>query len=72
MFLALFDEYGVKERDERLDITRRIVGRDITSANDLTAAEASTLIDALTRAKQHDGGFTGYLADLIVATEEDT
>jgi hypothetical protein len=68
LFLALFDEYGINERDERLDITRRIIGRDITSANDLTAAEGSKLIESLQKAKEHPEGFTGFLTELMGAT----
>ena len=70
MFLALFDEFGVVERDERLDITRRIVGRHVESANDLTSAEASKLIEALQKAKENPAGFTGFLTELFASTEE--
>jgi hypothetical protein len=45
--MAQFGDLGVKDRTVRLDYTRRIVGRDIGSSNDLTGAEAHRLIEAL-------------------------
>jgi hypothetical protein len=42
-----FNELGITDRDERLAYTSSIIGRDVTSANDLTKAEASRLIDAM-------------------------
>lgn len=48
MVLALFDKFGVTDRDERLDVSRRVVGRDhLPSANALTFGEASRLIEWL-------------------------
>lgn len=72
MVLALFGNAGIDDRDERLDISRRIVGRrELGSANELTAAEASRLIDKLQEAEKHPDGFSGFLAQLFSATEED-
>lgn len=68
MVLALFNKVGVDEREERLDISRRVVGRHIGSANELTTAEASTLIDWLQKAEAD--GFTNALAVLLSTTEE--
>lgn len=68
MVLALFDKAGVSERGERLDISRRIIGRgDLASANDLTKGETSRLIEWLTAAEKD--GFTNALADLLAASE---
>jgi ERF superfamily len=70
MVLALFGKAGIDERDERLDISRRIVGRaDLGSANELTSKEASTLIDALQEGEQHPQGFSAWLAELLAKTE---
>jgi hypothetical protein len=70
MMLALFEKAGIEDRDERLDITRRIIGRlDLDTANKLTTAEASQVIDQLQEAEKHPNGFSGYLAELA-ATEE--
>lgn len=44
---AAFTGLGVKQREERLAITSRLIGREVTSAVHLTRAEASTLIDTL-------------------------
>jgi hypothetical protein len=39
------------ERDNRLDYTRRIIGRQLESSNELTIGEASRLIDELKAVK---------------------
>lgn len=44
---ATFNDAGIKEREQRLDYCRKLIGRDIESSSDLTAAEASDVIDAL-------------------------
>lgn len=44
---AMFRERAITDRVERLDYCTRVVGREITSANDLTSVEASQLIDSL-------------------------
>lgn len=70
MVLALFGNAGIEDRDERLDISRRIVGRrELASANELTMAEASRLIEKLQEAEKHPQGFSGYLASLLADTE---
>lgn len=68
MMLALFDKAGIVDREERLDISRRITRADLSSANDLTRAEASRLIDWLTKAEAD--GFSNALAELLTNTEE--
>lgn len=71
MMLALFDQAGIEDRDERLDITRRIIGRaDLDTANKLTSAEASTVIDTLDQAGKREDGFSGFLAELLATTEQ--
>lgn len=45
--VATFNGLGIKDRAERLQVSSEIVGREITSGNDLTRHEASTLIDTL-------------------------
>src|SRR5882672_1192464 len=45
---AAFNDMDITERDERLALTRALLSREaLTSASDLTKAEASTLIDLL-------------------------
>jgi len=71
LMLALFDQAGIEDREERLDIPRRIIGRaDLDSANKLTTAEASTVIDTLDKASKRDDGFTGFLNELFTKSEE--
>lgn len=45
--MAAFRERGITDRAERLTWAANIIGRDIESANDLTAFEASQIIEAL-------------------------
>ncbi|MEU1152667.1 AAA family ATPase [Streptomyces sp. NPDC005918] len=45
---ATFNQLGASGRDDRLRATSLIVGRDVPSANDLTGAEATTLLDTIT------------------------
>ena len=53
---------GEEYRDERLNITGRILGRELDSSATLTYAEADTVIEALkdrrdkVKAQQQDGG----------------
>lgn len=47
MLHTLFGELGVAERDERLRITGVVIDRPVETSNDLTAAEATTLIETL-------------------------
>lgn len=68
---TIYTEYEVRDRDEKLDIARRILNRpDLDSSTDLTKAEASTLIDTLERAAKHPAGFTGFLSELLATTEQ--
>lgn len=52
--MAIFGQIGIDDRAERLDISSRIVGRHLTSANELTKAEAGRLLDALDEAARQD------------------
>jgi hypothetical protein len=65
LLLVRFAELDVTERPERLYIASTIVGRPLGSANDLTTAEASRLIDALAPVGDRDG-----LEDLLRAIAE--
>jgi hypothetical protein len=67
---TVLTEHGVHDRDEKLDIARRILRKpDLSSSTHLTRAEASTLIDVLEQAGQHPAGFAGFLTELLTATE---
>lgn len=46
---AIFTEQGVKDRDERLQVSSQVVGRTLESSKDLTLSEATRLIDTLER-----------------------
>jgi hypothetical protein len=44
---ALFTTQGVTDRADRLERVALVTGRQVASSKDLTAAEASRVIDAL-------------------------
>jgi hypothetical protein len=46
---ATFNDFGIKsgDREQRLRVSAAIVGRGVATSNDLTKAEASSLIDTL-------------------------
>lgn len=50
----LLSEDGVRERQERLDWCSAMVGRDLTSSDQLTRAEAHRLIESLEAAPEPD------------------
>jgi hypothetical protein len=55
MMHAIFNELGITNRAERLTITRSLLSRgDLTSSNDLTREDASTLIDMLAECQRAD------------------
>lgn len=60
---ALFNEQGITDRTDRLNYTSGVIGRDVSSSNDLTAAEASQLIEHLvanaTPADSHEALWEG-------------
>lgn len=58
--MAAFGDLDIKDRDRRLAITAAVIGRPITSANDLTHAEASDVIGTL-RDLKSNGDPTGIL-----------
>lgn len=67
---TVLTKHGISDRDEKLDIARRVLRQpDLASSTDLSLQDASTLIDTLERAGQHEAGFSGYLAELLAATE---
>jgi hypothetical protein len=45
--MAAFNGLGVRDRDDRLTMISGVVGRDVTSTNELTKDEASRLLDEL-------------------------
>lgn len=45
--MAMFGDLGITDRAERLKVTSQIVGRELSSANDMTRAETSKVIDEL-------------------------
>lgn len=49
MMQALFTEKGFTDRDDKLSYVTDIVGIDVESSKDLTVAQASSVIDALTK-----------------------
>jgi hypothetical protein len=61
MAMAAFGELGIVERDDRLAATTALIGRDITSWNDLNRTEASTVIDGLEKVKA--GGISWHITD---------
>lgn len=44
---ATFNELGLKDRDERMAYTCKVIGRTVESSNELTKSEAIKVIDAL-------------------------
>lgn len=56
--MAAFTELGYTDRDDRLAATTAILTRPITSWNDVTRSEASTVITALDHLKTGDYSFT--------------
>ena len=57
---ALFRSTGLSDRDERLNFSARIIGRSISTSNDLTSREASQIIDVLAAVEQ---GSAEYVTD---------
>jgi hypothetical protein len=51
MLMALLNGQGLKEHDARMAWLSGVVGREVSSTNDLTVTEASTAIDALKEGK---------------------
>jgi hypothetical protein len=47
---AVFGQLKIRDREERLALTKAIVNRELSSANELTKDEASALIDVLEQA----------------------
>lgn len=51
MLATMFGKLNITDRDERLNTTKAIIGREIESSKDLTKREASTVIDTLVQAE---------------------
>jgi hypothetical protein len=72
---ALFGGFDIKDREDKLGIARRLIGRDVTSAKELTAAEASKVIDALQAVDDAEGdAFDSWYTKLVSGdtTPQDT
>ncbi len=65
---TVFSKIDAGDRDERLRIATAILRRPVTTANDLTKAECSTLIDTLEKVGEGDGA-ADRLRALVDATE---
>jgi hypothetical protein len=63
----LVHELGVEDRDQRLAAVSKLIGRDVSTSNDMTKREAMRLIDRLERLKAEDDP-RGALVDLLAAT----
>jgi len=46
---VLFGQLGMTDREDRLELVRDIIDRDIASSNELASGEASLVLDVLTR-----------------------
>ncbi|MEV0446091.1 AAA family ATPase [Streptomyces spectabilis] len=68
---ATFNQLGFTERDDRLRATSLIVGHAVPSANNLTAAEAKTLLDTLTAYAARENGADDFVAMLDGLDEDD-
>lgn len=64
---AIFSDNGLNERDTRLRICSQLAERELASANDLTKAEAITLIDAL-ESLASTGDLPAVVAELLDTT----
>jgi hypothetical protein len=70
--VATFDEFGIANRADRLEMTSSIAGRTLTSANDLTRREAGQVIDVLEECRRQDdpaAALDQLLLTLITATD---
>jgi hypothetical protein len=65
MMMTLFAQLDISDRNERLKLSSAAVGRTITSANELTSDEASTIIDLLATA--HSSPDPGAIIDACYA-----
>ena len=65
---TVFTKHGIRARGDRLLTASQLAGRDIDSAKDLTAAEASVVIDTLERVNAIAGEeFGDFLSRLYAA-----
>lgn len=64
---AFFTSHDITDRSHKLEIARAITGRtDLHSSTDLTAREASQLIDTLARLAHQSGGEFPRALDLVI------
>lgn len=69
MVMALFGKLNIEDRAARLNIAAQIAGRSLESSNQLTRAEASRLIDTLTRASEAEDP-SGALGEALAAAAQ--
>lgn len=65
LMIVQFNRLDFREREERIGLIRQLIGRNIESSNNVTAAEASAVIEVLQKCKDADA-----LADVIKAAGE--
>jgi hypothetical protein len=72
MMHATFNEFGITNRAERLNITRSLLSLDnLGSANELTREDASTLIDMLAECQRSDDPVAALTALAAIGEPED-
>lgn len=69
MLMGLFGKVGVEDRGARLNIASQLAGRQLGSANELTRAEASRLIETLDAASKQDDPGAALAEALAVAAQ---
>lgn len=52
--MAAFSKLDIKDKAERMQVTIDLIGRTVTSANELSVREASSVIDTLKRCEDRD------------------
>lgn len=72
MMHAIFNEFAITNRAERLNITRSLLSRrDLTSSNELTREDASTLIDMLAECQRADDPMAALTALAAIGQPDD-
>lgn len=69
--LAMFNKHGIEDRAERLNICSRLVRRPLGSANDMTNADVTTVVEAIEGVEQSGQPFRQWLVQLFQSTEDE-